>query len=466
MALLTVMLLGLQLTEVRAAAADARPNVVLIITDDVGYGDIGSYGAPDVRTPNIDSLARDGVKMTDFYANAATCSPTRAGLVTGRYQQRFAIENPIQMASTQGERGLPASGRSLPQLLKNGGYATALIGKWHLGYKPEFSPMAHGYEYFFGFKSGYTDYYQHVDGDGNPDLFENDKPVTVEGYMTDLITERSIGFIERSARSNSPFFLEVAYNAAHWPYQVPGKPSTAVGHGRHVMPDEAPTNSRAEYVAILEHADKGIGRILQALDRLSLEKDTIVIFTNDNGGEWLSRNAPLFNRKTTLWEGGIRVPLLVRWPGRLPAGKVSPQVGITMDLSATILAATQTVVPADTHLEGIDLFPALSGQSPLVERTLFWRLLPRQRAVRSGDWKLIVDGNNMLLYDVRNDVGERDDLTPQRTDVIARLRPLLAAWEKDVDAESRANGSGFNRGPAPPGPGVNPAARDGRLVAA
>jgi arylsulfatase A-like enzyme len=207
------------------AGSDVQPNVVLIITDDVGYGDFGSYGAPDIKTPHVDSLAREGIRLTDFYANGDTCTPTRVGLISGRYQQRFALETALQNEhSADGVRGLPVVGRSLPQLLKNNGYATALVGKWHLGYKTEFSPAAHGFDYFFGFKGGYIDYYQHT-SDGQPDLFENDLPVEVPGYMTDLITERSIRFIEQNA--GRPFFIDVAYNAAHWPFQVPDHPSTA-----------------------------------------------------------------------------------------------------------------------------------------------------------------------------------------------------------------------------------------------
>jgi arylsulfatase A-like enzyme len=216
------------------AAAAPRPNVVLIVMDDGGYGDIGSYGGPDIRTANIDSLARDGVKLTDFYANGPSCSPTRAGLVTGRYQQRVAIEAPFQNPSTSEEVGLPVTGRALPQLLKSGGYATALIGKWHLGYKPEFSPNRHGFDYFYGFKAGYIDYYQHTNGDGRPDFFENDKPVAHDGYMTDLITDRSVKFIRDSGAK--PFFLEISYNAPHWPYQVPDMPSTAVDRCRPLAP--------------------------------------------------------------------------------------------------------------------------------------------------------------------------------------------------------------------------------------
>jgi arylsulfatase A-like enzyme len=418
-------------------ARGTRPNVVLIITDDVGYGDFGSYGAPDLRTPNIDRLARDGVRLTDFYANGATCTPTRTGLISGRYQQRFGLEAPLAGSRTpDGERGLPATGRSLPQLLKNNGYATGLVGKWHLGYKPEFSPLAHGFEYFFGFKSGFTDYYQHTAGDGRPDLFENDGAVEVPGYMTDLITERSVRFVEQHA--DRPFFLDISYNAAHWPYQRPNQPSTARDNARHLTPFDTDTSTRADYVAMLEHADRGIGEVMKALDARGLRQNTIVIFTNDNGGEWLSRNAPLSHHKGTVWEGGIRVPAIVRWPGHIQAGKVSRQVGITMDLTASILAATGTAA-ADARLEGIDLMPVLEGRVPEIERTLFWRVAgPRaQQAVRSGDWKLLVDGRP-LLFNLRTDIGERENVIGARTDVAKRLERLLTGWQKDVDDEARS----------------------------
>jgi arylsulfatase A-like enzyme len=418
-----------------------RPNVVLIITDDVGYGDFGSYGAPDIRTPNIDGLARDGVRLTDFYANGATCSPTRTGLISGRYQQRFAIENPLgAQREVDWERGLPAVGTSLPQLLKNTGYVTGLVGKWHLGWKSEFSPGAHGFDYFFGFKSGFIDYYQHTAGGDSPlkaDLFENDHPVEVPGYMTDLITERSVQFIEQNARQ--PFFLDVAYNAAHWPYQPPDHPSVARDNARHLGPFDNPTSTRTDYVAMLERADQGVGRILGTLDRLGLRQNTIVIFTNDNGGEWLSRNTPLFHHKGTVWEGGIRVPAIVRWPGRISPGGVSGQVGITMDLTASILAATGTPIPPEARLDGINLFPVLEGRVPEIERTLFWRIAGArpQQAVRMGDWKLLYDGGRAMLFNVRTDLGERNDLMGERSDVARRLAPLVAAWQKDVDGEAK-----------------------------
>ena len=425
-----------------ATVAEAqRPNVVLIITDDVGYGDLSSYGAPDLRTPNIDRLGREGVRLTDFYANAPSCTPTRAALISGRYQQRYRLEGPLSGPSTaSAEVGLPATGRTLPQLLKNGGYATGLIGKWHLGYKPEFSPSAHGFDYFFGFKSGYIDYYQHTGGDGRPDLFENATPVEVPGYMTDLTTERSIRFVEQNARR--PFFLEVAYGAGHWPYQPPDRPSTARDNARHLVPHDDDPGTRADYVAMMERADRGVGEILATLDRLGLATNTLVIFTNDNGGEWLARATPLFNRKFTLWEGGIRVPALLRWPGRIPAGQVSGQVGITMDLTASILAATGVSIPPETRLDGIDLIPILAGRTPEVERTLYWRTNfagISQRAVRMGDWKLLVEGGNLEhVFDVRRDLSERTDLAGTRTDLAKRLRALLIAWEATVDAEAKA----------------------------
>jgi arylsulfatase A-like enzyme len=418
------------------SAAAGKPNVVLIITDDVGYGDLGSYGAPDVKTPNIDRLAREGTRLTDFYA-APSCSPTRTALISGRYYQRAGIERPLgHGASNDRERGLPATGYTLPRLIKNAGYATGLVGKWHLGYKPEFSPNAHGFDYFWGFLSGLVDYYQHTDSDGKADLYENGKPVQVDGYMTDLITDRSVKFIDD--HKDAPFFLEVTYNAAHWPFQVPDKPSVAPGNARFVQPHDAETSTRADYIAVLERADQGVGKILAALDRHNLARNTLVIYTQDNGGEWLSRNAPFFHRKDTVWEGGVRVPMIARWPARIPARRTSPQVGITMDLTATLLAVTGASVPAEARLDGADLTAVLEGKAPPFERTIFFRntVGPQrtQRAVRRGDWKVLADGPNVMVFNLREDPGERNDLARSRQDIARTLRPLIAAWEKDVDA--------------------------------
>jgi arylsulfatase A-like enzyme len=365
------------------------------------------------------------------------CSPTRAALMTGRYQQRVGIEDVLTILPANVERGLPATGRTLPALLKQNGYETALFGKWHLGYKPEFGPNAHGFTEFFGFLSGAVDYYTHQRNDGKPDLFENTTPVTSEEYLTDAITRRAVSFIDRTA--SRPFFVEVAYNAAHWPFQPPERPPAVRDPTQKPTLYQGPSAevpaTRQDYARIVEHADAGIGRILTALERHGLTSNTLVIFTNDNGGEWLSRNAPFFNRKGSLWEGGIRVPLILRWPQRLPAGVISPQVAVTMDLTATILSATQTAVPADYPLDGIDLIPHLREGAATITRQIFWRGVPHTRvqtAVRDGDWKLLNDEGRPFLFNVRTDQGERDDLAARRPDIVRKLSQLHEAWLRDV----------------------------------
>jgi arylsulfatase A-like enzyme len=430
------------------AQPSPRPNVVVFVMDDLGYGDVGSYGAPDAKTPHIDRLAREGVRLTDFYANHANCSPTRAGFITGRYQQRYGIESPLRPDDA---RHLPPAETSLPRLLKNAGYATGLIGKWHLANTVESGPNRHGFDEFWGFRGGAVDYYTHhvvtTDAVKLPapvhDLYHNETRTTSAGYLTDEITSRAEAFIQQ--RASGPFFLEVAYSATHWPFQRPD-----LADGKRGWEHYRETGTRADYVAILERADRGIGRVLDALDRSALTPNTLVIFTSDNGGEWLSRNAPLFHRKSTLWEGGIRVPLLMRWPGRLAAGATSSQVGVTMDLTASILAAAGVTPPAGYRPEGVDLV-GLLRKSATVERTLFWRLpaasgatgapLPTQRAVRRGDWKYVDDRGQYFLFNLRRDPGERTDVAQQHGSLVRELRALVAAWEADVDAEAKQRGT-------------------------
>jgi arylsulfatase A-like enzyme len=416
------------LTAQRPARA---PNVVLIMMDDLGYGDLGSYGAPDAKTPNIDRLAREGVRLTDAYANGAVCTPTRTALISGRYQQRFALEKALTLTDTA--LGLAVTGTSLPALLKTNGYATALIGKWHLGFRREFGPLAHGFDEFFGFLEGAHDYY--VGG-----LYQDTTPVKPRGYLTDEITDRSVNFIAR--RRSVPFFLEVAYNAVHWPFQPPNRPprDTAGRRGPRLfqLPIDSTPATRADYVQMLERADEGVGKILAALEQQGLTQNTLVIFTNDNGGEWLSRNAPFFHRKGTLWEGGIRVPLILRWPARLSSGKTSGLVVLTMDLTRSILAATRTTTPESYRPDGIDILPVLRGEAPIVDRPVFWRVPERQQqAVRSGHWKLLIEGNHFFLFDLATDSNERIDLAAQHPDVVRRLWLLIRDWGKDVNEEAR-----------------------------
>jgi arylsulfatase A-like enzyme len=426
--------LGLIAGSRSAARAGDRPetrarNVVVIVADDLGYGDIGCYGSKDIRTPHLDRLAEQGVRLTDAYANAPVCSPTRAALITGRYPQRSRFEWVIDYG--QKDFGLPATKASLPQQLRGAGYRTALFGKWHLGYKEEWGPNAHGFDEFFGFLAADLDYYSHREATGEPGLYENTKQVEQKGYLTDLITERSVGFIGKHAKR--PFFLEVAYNAPHWPFQTPGTPDD-VRDRRTYGPE---TGTRADYVKMVEHLDAGVGEILKALDANGLTRDTLVIFFSDNGGERLSDNGPLFHSKYTLWEGGIRVPAVVRWPAAVPANRVSSQPVITTDLTASILAAAGVRPPAEAPPDGEDVVPILAGTALPRERTFFWRLpadKSGQKAVRRGKWKYVVDHRLELLFDLEKDVGERANLAYRHPQVVAELRGVLAEWEKGLPA--------------------------------
>jgi arylsulfatase A-like enzyme len=269
-------------------------------------------------------------------------------------------------------------------------------------------------------------------------LWENETPISADGYSTDLIASKAVSFIEQHA--SRPFFIDVAFNAPHWPFQRPGQPTIARDNGRLLIPSDSAPGTRSDYVAMVERMDQGVGELLRTLDRLGLTRNTIVIFTNDNGGEWLSDNGPLFNRKYTVWEGGIRVPAIVRWPGRVPAATRTTQVGITMDLTASVLAATGAPVPDSTRLEGMNLFPLLARRQAPVSRTLFWRSTfegRTQRAVRDGPWKYVRDANHDFVFDLTNDAGERRDLARTRPDIARRLREKLLAWERDVDDEAR-----------------------------
>lgn len=416
---------ALSLTSV-SSAQGAKPNVVMILVDDMGYADIGSYGAADIRTPRLDRLRREGVKLTDFYSNGPVCTPTRAAFITGRYQQRVGLEWAI--LSKDHESGLTTDQPSIARLLKGNGYATGIFGKWHLGYKPELGPNAHGFDEFFGLKSGNHDFYSHLDTTGEIDLYEQTKKIEKVGYTTDLITERSVDFINRHARQ--PFFAYVAYNAPHWPFQAPDRPDDV----RNAKTWQ--NGNRKDYGLMIERIDRGVGRILDALDRHKLTRDTLVIFTNDNGGERYSRNVPLFHRKGTLWEGGIRVPCLIRWPARLKAAGVSSVPAMTMDLTATILAATGTV-PSTTHPpDGLNLLPMLEGGATrAAPRPMFWRidrLERRQKGVRRGEWKYVNDGGFHLLFNLAEDVGERHDVGYAHPEILSELRALVEHWEKDL----------------------------------
>ena len=386
--------------EARAETAPPKPNLVFVLIDDMGYGDLGCYGCRDIATPNIDRLAREGVKMTDFYANAPVCSPTRCGFITGRWQQRVGLEWAMGYMVEQERRengqwvnepnihalGLPTSEVTIANLLKPAGYVTGAFGKWHLGYKPQYNPIRRGFDEYFGTLLGHSDYYRHIYFDGTREMREGEQVVDVDGYLTDLINRRAVEFVRKHARE--PFMLYVPHQAVHAPYQPPGRPDPAVSKAH--MND----GDRATYAAMLRKVDEGVGMLLDELDKQGLRENTLIVLSSDNGGAHFSDNSPLFNGKTSLWEGGIRVPCLLRWPARFPAGKVVRQPGITMDLTATFVAAAGARTSAERPLDGIDLAPILAGEKPEVERTLCWRVNRQnrlQKAIRHGPWKYVQD---------------------------------------------------------------------------
>lgn len=421
-----------------ADANDARPNLVFILADDLGYGDLGCYGCEDIRTPHVDGLASDGVQFTECYAAAPVCSPTRAAFLTGCYQQRIDLEDALYYQEEG--RGLPPDGETLADALKRAGYATALSGKWHLGYEPERRPTAQGFDRFFGLLGGNHHYFEHMDRIGAADLFLNDRPIKLEGYSTDLITDYAIRFLREFAPER-PTFLFLSYNAPHFPWQGPDDRDKPVVPKRPNWQE----GDRATYAAMVESMDAGIGRVLAEIDRLGIRRRTLVVFTSDNGGDRYSRNAPLAQGKSTLWEGGLRVPCIARWPGVLPEGRETSQVAITMDWTATFRRAAG--LPRDPRKEdGIDLLPIITGREPAIERSLFWRRVKgpirknveEGRAVRAGRWKLIeqADGDR-YLFDLQADIGEIRNLIAEEPEVARRLSEAIHAWEAEVTADGR-----------------------------
>ncbi len=426
----------------RLGAASTRPNIVLFLADDLGFGDIASYGAPDIRTPNIDSIGRRGVRFTSFYTNGPECSPTRSALMTGRYQQRIGgLECAIGVGNVgrydeaewlagRGELGLPLSEYSLPRALKDAGYDTACFGKWHLGYGEKFSPNRHGFDEYFGIMGGGSDYFTHIEnGSGDHGLYQNEKPVKRTGYTTDLFVDEAIAWLKR--RKDKPFFLYLPFNAPHTPIQDPDGYDPKTG--------SAPVRQghRPTYAKMVEREDKRIGDVLAQLDAMGVSGNTFVIFHSDNGGDANGRNDPYRGKKGSLWEGGIHVPCEMRWPGVLPEGKTISRVTLTMDIMPTLLAAAGVQPPAGRRFDGVDLLPVLTGRRPQFSRSVFWRFKRGTRvakAAREGDLKLILDSGKEELYDLSRDEREQTNLLPGAAEAAASLRTKLAAWEREVMA--------------------------------
>lgn len=421
-----------------------QPNIVLILADDLGYADIGAYGNKVNRTPNLDRLARDGLRFTDFHTNGANCSPTRAALLTGCYQQRFGIEGALGEAAL----GLPQAATTMAERLREAGYATGLMGKWHLGYSPDNGPLRHGFDAFVGHLHGATDYHSHVNRYGRMDWWHGDQQVREPGYNTTLITQHATRFIqEHQAR---PFFLFVSHSAIHFPwmtaddspYQMEGQTyDTAIAKlGPHAKGPIQPVVRH-----MIEELDRSVGEIVQTLERLTLARKTLarktlVFFTSDNGGilrmagvpitseNRISTNAPFRGQKHGLYEGGHRVPAIAWWPGKIPAGQESAELAMTMDLMPTILdlcGANSVNTPCD----GVSLSDHLLSRGILPERTVCWRA-GDSNAVRWKNWKLVsIHEGPFELYDLAIDRSEKTNLAATHSDVKNELLSRLNAWE-------------------------------------
>jgi arylsulfatase A-like enzyme len=416
-----------------------RPNFVYIVADDLGFADLGCYGGREAVfgpvSPQLDALAADGMRFTQGYSNSPVCSPTRFALMTARYQYRLrgAAEEPINSKSRGSTTlGLPPEVPTLPSLLKQAGYRTALMGKWHLGYPPHFGPLRSGYDEFFGPMSGGVDYFTHCASTGAHDLYIGEEERREEGYLTDLISRRSVDFIERVARDpQQPFLLSIHYTAPHWPWETRDDEALAQEvkdnlfhlHGGNIH----------TYRRMIHHMDEGIGWVMDALRRHGLDRDTLVIFTSDNGGERFSDNWPLVGGKMDLTEGGIRVPWIAHWPAVIRPGQVTDQHCMTMDWSATVIEAAGAQADPAYPLDGASLLRVLQEPSRRFARPLFWRMNHRgQRALRDGDWKYLrVDGHD-YLFDVVADERERANLAGRQPARLAQMRDAWEAWNETM----------------------------------
>jgi arylsulfatase A-like enzyme len=409
-------------------------NFIFIMADDLGHADLGCYGGRGDCSPHLDRMAREGLRFTDGYANSPVCSPTRFGLMTGRYHYRLrgAHDEPIA-TRTRGNPvlGLPPAHPTFASLLRDAGYATALAGKWHLGFPPHFGPLKSGYQEFFGSMAGAVDYFSHLDGAGVHDLYEGEAEAKKTGYLTDLISDAAVDFLGRQKGASKPFLLSVHYTAPHWPWETREDEAESKRIGTRITHTDG--GSVETYRTMIRQMDEGIGRILAALEQSGAARDTLVVFTSDNGGERFSDTWPLVGKKMDLLEGGIRVPYIVRWPARVKAGATTPQLAITMDWAATFLDAAGVKPHPEHPLDGISLLPVLADPSARIERELYWRMLFRnQKALRAANWKYLVLDGDEFLFDLAKDQRERANLAQREPQRLAAMRERYEAWAKTM----------------------------------
>ncbi len=431
-----------------------RPNLIFILADDLGWADLGCYGSTAIATPHLDRLAAEGIRFTDAYAASSWCSPTRIGLYTGRSPGRLAAGLAEPLRSRDETSGIPTDHPTLPSLLVEAGYDTAMFGKWHCGWLPWFSPLRIGFQTFFGNLDGAMDYFEHIDTLGDPDLWEGETPVEMTGYYTDLISERAAQWI--SAERDRPFYLQLNYTAPHWPWEGRGDAEVGAAIRRDFETGELASpllhwdaGSLAKYGELVEAMDDGIGVVLDAVAAAGLTDDTMIVFCSDNGGERWSKNWPFVGEKGDLTEGGIRVPLLLRWPAAVSALQVSDAPNITMDWTATMLDAAGAGPHPDYPLDGVSLLPWLVDGVDYPEHDLAWRVAS-QGALRRGRFKYLRDGRGRarlgnwplrpeqrqgfydLLYDLSVDGREMANVARHHPDVLAELRAAWEAFDADL----------------------------------
>jgi arylsulfatase A-like enzyme len=417
-------------TESVVIAANAKPNVLLIVADDLGFADVGFHGCKDIPTPHLDRLAAASVRFTNGYVTHPFCSPTRAGLLTGRYQQRFGHENNPAWKPESAVLGLPLSQTTLPQALKTAGYSTGAVGKWHLGAHPQFHPNRRGFDEYFGMLGGGHVYLGGTKGgvEYSIPMDRNGQPEPLDGHLTEVLGREAAAFVTRHKAESTPWFLYLAFNAPHTPLQVTDKQLERVQH----IADE----TRRKYAGLVIGLDDAVGQVLATLKSSGQSEHTLVWFLSDNGGPvgvTHSDNSPLRGAKGQVFEGGVRVPFLISWPKRLSAGKTFDAPVHSLDVFATVAALADAKVPESHAVEGVDLLPYLTGaKSAAPHKHLFWRTGGGAKfAVREGDWKLVADDpSKPQLFNLATDIGELKDLSTGHPEVFARLRQAYDEWNQ------------------------------------
>ncbi|MFT5492920.1 MAG: arylsulfatase A [Limisphaerales bacterium] len=436
-----------------AAPLASKPNLIVIMTDDMGYGDAGCYGGTAFPTPHIDRLAEEGLRFTDFHSSGPVCSPTRAGLLTGRYQQRAGVPGVIYAPFNRNRHhGLQLSEVTFAEVLKDHGYATGAFGKWHLGYQEQYNPTRQGFDRYVGYVSGNVDFHTHIDGAGVFDWWHDAKHNREEGYTTHLITRHATRFIREN--KDKPFCVYIAHEAPHDPYQGPGDPPVRKeGDSKLIYNHRDPKHAARAYREMMIEMDKGVGEVMSTVRQLGLAKNTFILFFSDNGATGPGSCGGLYGMKGSLWEGGHRVPCIAWWPGRIKAGAESDQLAFSIDVMPTILDIAGAKPPPDRPLDGQSLAPLLFKNQLLGNRQLFWQYNDAV-TMRDGDWKLILNGGKpnknearypnidwnrpndgretVALFNLKKDKQERRNLAEKQRPRVAAMKTAIKLWQADV----------------------------------